>query len=93
MFEVELSCASAGSDSALELGDDPLRQDFAELDAPLIERVDVPDHALDEHAVLVERDQLAEHFRRQPVDQDRVRGPVAFEHAVWHQRSRASLPP
>src|SRR6516162_10209788 len=50
---------------ALKLGDDPLRQDLAELDAPLIERIDVPDRALGEHAVLIERDQLAQCRRGQ----------------------------
>src|SRR4051794_26998094 len=32
----------------LELGDDPLGEHLAELDAPLVERVDVPDHPLGE---------------------------------------------
>src|SRR5690606_18986096 len=35
----------------LELGDDALREHFAELDAPLVERVHIPDHALHEHLV------------------------------------------
>src|SRR5690606_8158765 len=39
---------------------DGLAQILAELDAPLIERVDTPDHALHEHLVLVESDQRAE---------------------------------
>ena len=43
-----------------QFGDDPLGEDFAELDAPLVERVDVPDDALREHAVLVEGDQFAQ---------------------------------
>ena len=37
------------------------REHLAELDPPLVERVDVPDHALGEDAVLVERDERAEH--------------------------------
>ena len=36
------------------------RELLAELDAPLVEAVDPPDHALDEHPVLVERDDAAE---------------------------------
>src|SRR6516165_2074766 len=44
----------------LELGDDPLRQHLAQLDAPLVERVDVPDDALGEHAVLVEGHEFSE---------------------------------
>ena len=44
---------------ALELGDDALGEHLAQLDPPLIERVDVPDGALGEYAVLVERDELS----------------------------------
>lgn len=45
-----------------------LRQDlhgqlFPQLNAPLIERVNLPDSALGENTVLVERHQLAERFR------------------------------
>src|ERR1700733_2981779 len=36
-----------------------LGQLLAQLHAPLIETVDAPDHALGEHLMLVERDQLA----------------------------------
>src|SRR4051795_6520073 len=43
-----------------ELADDLLREDLAELDAPLVEGVDVPDDALGEDGVFVECDQLAE---------------------------------
>ena len=45
---------------ALELGDDLGRERLAELDAPLIERVDPPDGALGEDAVLVQRDECPE---------------------------------
>jgi len=44
----------------LELRNDVFRQHLAQLHAPLIERIDAPDRALREHAVLIERDQLAE---------------------------------
>src|SRR5213079_2311428 len=37
-----------------------LGEDLAELDAPLVEGVDVPDGALDEDLLLVEGDELAE---------------------------------
>jgi len=33
---------------------------LAELDAPLVEGIDVPDRRLDEHAVLIKRDEAAE---------------------------------
>ncbi len=45
---------------ALELGDDRLGQRLAELDAPLVEGVDVPDRALSEDAVLIQRHQRPE---------------------------------
>src|SRR5256885_8913757 len=44
---------------------DHLRQLLAQLDAPLVERVDAPDDPLREDLVLVHRDQHAERPRRQ----------------------------
>src|SRR3546814_6116367 len=41
----------------------PLRQHLAQLHAPLVEGVDVPDHALHEHAVLVKRHQRTQRVR------------------------------
>src|SRR5262245_31839122 len=70
---LEVRIARAG-----QLGDDSIGQHFAKLDAPLVERVDLPDHALGEDAVLVERDQLAERLRSQPFGQEGVGGPVAL---------------
>ena len=43
-----------------ELREDSLRQHLSQFHTPLVERVDIPDHALREYDVLVERDQLAE---------------------------------
>ena len=76
---------------ALELGDDPLGQDLAKLDAPLVERVDVPDRALGEDAVLVERDQRPEDLGREAFGQEDVRRPVSLERAVRHQPVGRSL--
>src|SRR5664279_1306262 len=64
---------------ALELGNATLRKHLAELDAPLVERVDVPDDALHEDAVLVERDQRTERLRRQPLGEQCV-GAVSYTH-------------
>src|SRR6476659_3053420 len=61
--------AELGFLGALELGDDPLRERLPQLHAPLIEGVDLPDGALGEDAVLVERDQFAERSRRQLLEQ------------------------
>src|SRR5262249_56285170 len=57
---------------AFELRDDALSQHLAELDAPLIKRVDVPDDALGENAVLVQRNKLSQRFPRQSGHQARV---------------------
>src|SRR5690606_1121928 len=58
---VALAC-----DDAVEFRREPL----PELDAPLIERVHVPDDALHEDLVLVERDELAERLGIEPLEQD-----------------------
>ena len=50
----------------------PRRERLAELHAPLVERVDVPDRALHEHLVLVERDQHAERLRVEAAVDERV---------------------
>ena len=46
-----------------QFAEDLLGEDFAQLHAPLVEGVDVPDDALGEDAVLVEGDELAEGLR------------------------------
>ena len=83
--------AEHGLHLALELRDDALGQHFAQLDPPLIERVDVPDRALGKHAVLVKRDELAEHFRRQPLGEDGVRGAIAPEHPMGNEVVRGAF--
>ena len=47
---------------AAQFGGDAFGQHLAQLHAPLVERVDVPDHALGEHAVLVQRHQRPQHY-------------------------------
>src|SRR5438477_5124737 len=47
---------------------------FSELDAPLVVAVDVPDDALHEHFVLVERDQPAEVARGAAVEEQHAGG-------------------
>lgn len=59
-----------------------MREDFAQLDTPLIERIDVPDGSLRENGMLVNRHQLAEHFRRELFCEDRVRRPIALKNAM-----------
>src|SRR6266446_689360 len=75
----------------LEFRYDALSQHFAQLNAPLVERVDIPDNALGEDVVLVESDELAQRFRREPFGEDRVRRAVALEDAVGHEPIRRAL--
>jgi len=49
---------------AFEFGNDALGKHFAQFDAPLVKRINVPDHALREDTVLVKRDEVAENFRK-----------------------------
>src|SRR5581483_6652255 len=77
----------------LQLRDDPARERLAELHAPLVERVDVPDGSLGEDLVLIERDQPPQGPRIELVGQDRGRRPVAREGPVRNQRLRDSLGP
>ena len=74
-----------------EFRDDALGQDFAELDAPLVEGVDLPDGALGEDRMFVKSDELAESFRRQLGGQDGVRRAVALEDAVGDEPVWRSL--
>src|SRR3984893_16429458 len=78
MFELRLS-------GAFQLGDDSLGEDLAQLDAPLVERIDIPPRALGNHAVLVQRHQLAQRLGRQFLGNDRRRWTIAFENAMRHQ--------
>src|ERR1700690_1791424 len=57
---------------AFKFGDDALRQDFTQFDTPLVERVDVPDCALSESGVFIQRHKFAEGLRGQPFREDRV---------------------
>src|SRR2546422_8129097 len=65
-----------------EFGDDALGQFLAELHAPLVEGIDVPNRALREDDVFVKRDERAEHFRCEPFGEDRVGRSVALEDAM-----------
>lgn len=47
-----------------QIAENALRENLAELDAPLIVAVDVPDYALDENLVLVKSDERAKRLRR-----------------------------
>src|SRR5690348_2968797 len=69
---------------AFQFGRDPLRENLAELDSPLIEGIDPPDRSLHENLVLIEGDQFAKGRRREPIQDECVRGVIAVERAVGH---------
>ncbi len=83
--------AKRGFRLALKFRDNALSQHLAQLDAPLIERVDVPDGALGEDTMLVEGDQLAERLGREPFGKNGVRRAVALEHPVGNQPIRSAV--
>src|SRR5882724_11274767 len=83
--------AESGLRLALKFRDDALGQHFAQLNPPLIERIDVPDNALCEDAVLIKSDELAERFRREPFGDERIRRAVALEDAMRHKPIRRAV--
>ena len=78
MIESGLCCA-------LEFRNNALRQHLSQLHAPLIERIEIPYDALREHVMLIKRDKLPQRRGCQPLSEDHVRWPVAFEDAVRHK--------
>src|SRR5574340_1572790 len=73
---------AADRNARVQFGQDAARELLPELHPPLVVGVEVPDHALHEDLVLVERDQHAERMRRELLQQDRVARVVAVEHLV-----------
>ena len=59
---------------ALQFRDNSLSQHLPQLDAPLVERVKIPDHALREDRVFVEGDKFPERFRCELISENDVRG-------------------
>ena len=82
-----------GRGLAFKFGHDSLGQHLAQFDAPLVKRINVPDDALREDAVLVKRDEFAENFRREAISKDDIRGAVALKNAMGHQRVRRAFRP
>ena len=70
---------------ALELRDDFLGENLAELDTPLVKRVDVPDRALCKHAVFVKCDQCPENRWCELFGQQDVGGTVSLEGTVRYE--------
>src|SRR5947209_6001166 len=76
---------------ALEFRDNSLGQNLPQFDPPLVKRVEVPDRTLRENRMLVECNQLAEHFRSEALGKNHVRWPVAPEDAMWRQPCRRAF--
>ena len=83
--------AELRGNGTLELGKDPPCEHLAELHAPLIEAVDVPNHPLREHAVLVEGHKRTEDRRGETIVEDRARGNVARELPMGDESGRCPL--
>ena len=77
----------------LQFRHDPHGEHLAQFHAPLVERIDAPDAALREHAVLVERHQAAQHAGREPLGENGRAGTVAGKRLVRHERLRHTLRP
>lgn len=81
--------------SSDQLGENLLGKLLAQLNSPLVERVDIPNHSLNEDLVLIHRNQSSQGTRGQLLEHDRVGGLVATEHLVGcnliHLRSRQRL--
>ena len=75
-----------GRAGARDFGRGARGERFAEFDAPLIKAIDVPDRALNEHAVLIERHQRAQRLRRETFGEEGVARAIAFKGAVRNQR-------
>ena len=70
---------------AFKFANNALRQNFSKFNAPLIERINVPNCALRKDTLFVKRDEFAEHFRRQFFRENCVRWTIAFKHAMRHE--------
>ena len=75
----------------VKLGENLLRQALAQLNAPLVEAVDVPDGTFGEGQVLVVNDEGSESRGGNLVRQDRRGGSVAQERLVRDQVLRSAL--
>ena len=68
-----------------ELWQDLLRDLFAVFHAPLVEAIDIPNNALHENFVLIQRNQFAQCVGRECVEHNGSRRAVAFKRFVRQQ--------
>src|SRR5215470_4959789 len=76
---------------ALEFGNNALRQNFPQFNAPLIEWVNVPDDALSEDCVLIQGDKLSQCGRCETFRQDHVGRTVTCKDPMWRQPIRRAF--
>src|SRR5262249_26706652 len=69
----------------LEFWDNPLGQHLSNLDAPLMEGVDMPDRPLGKTRLLLKSDEFAEALGGEPLGEDRIRWTVALEYASRYE--------
>ena len=62
----------SGLHRALQLRDNALRQDFSQLYTPLVERIEIPDDALRENVMFVERNKLSQSRGCKPPSEQHV---------------------
>ena len=76
---------------AFEFWNDPLRKQLAELNSPLIERINVPNRALRENGVFVKSNETAERCGGEPLGQDGVGWPISFKYPMRDQPFRRTF--
>lgn len=80
-----------GGSFFIQFWNDALSENFTQFDAPLVERVDVPNDSLRENRMLVKCNQFSECIGRQFLQWNRVRGTVSVECPMWNQLCGSSL--
>src|SRR5207249_1458200 len=83
--------AKRGLCAALNFTDNALSQNLAELHAPLVKRIDLPDGALGENGMLAERDELAQNLERKPRCKDGIGRAIALEHSMRNEPVRSAF--
>src|SRR5215471_15098551 len=71
--------------ATLKFRDDALCQNFAELNPPLVEGINVPKRTLGEDGMLVKGYQFAQCFWSKPIRQNRVGWAIAVEDSMRNQ--------
>src|ERR1700745_3710324 len=77
--------------AALNFRNNALSQELAELHAPLVKRIDLPDRALGENGMFIESDELAQSLGQKPHGKNGVRRAIAFEHSMRNEPVRSAL--